>query len=208
VQVKILIILTLGMITSCSPITFPSAESRTTTGEIVFNKVSWKREGKVDRWMMRQSHQGAHLASDKWDELMITVEDRRVSFHQLKNGKEIAPKVSCIMCHPNGPRAIRPLEGADLTLLEKAQIVLMNLRVKTYGKLDVPYKSVGSVSDAPLKLEACMKCHQDEGFLSRGFLRRQNSMSIKFMVENEHMPPLGSLELSEKKYLEEFMAGF
>ena len=198
---------------ACGPVTFPSEESRTADDKVVFNKVSWSYKDGSDIWDMKQSHGGPHLNESEWDELRIIVKDKTVLFQQFKNGEEIEFKVSCFQCHSNGPRAIRPLKAS---VKDRLTIAVMNLRVKTYGKLQVvdrdnrkiPFALKGKVSEEKLHLPTCVKCHNDEGFFSRGYLTRQNGLAIDFMVKNNYMPPLGSLSQDEKKYLQDFIDGF
>ncbi|WPU63296.1 hypothetical protein [Peredibacter starrii] len=223
------ITLFLGVIASykflTSPITFASAESRTAEDAIVYNEITWQWKDGQDVWIMRQSHEGLTPKKENWDKLVITVKNEKTRFYQLAPGvneftgkeKEVPFKVSCFMCHPNGPRAIRPMEFNSLG--EKIQVGLLNLRIKLYGKLeninsaqnqvgDVPFRHEGKISNTPLTLPACMKCHQDQGLFSRGFLTRQNGITIDFMVKNTHMPPFGDLSQKEQKYLKDFMDGF
>ena len=97
-----------------------SEESKTITGNPVFNKIKWiKREDK-DIWMMKQSHHGTHTKNGEWDRLAIVIDKTKspmtARFYQLESGplewmgdpREIPFRVSCYMCHSNGPRAIRP----------------------------------------------------------------------------------------------------
>lgn len=227
--VLVAIILSSGVIAiyqlMSSPITFASAESRTLGRAIVYNEVTWQWKKSKDIWIMRQSHNGPKLHKGKWDKLVITVENQKTRFYQLESGKneftgtekEVPFKVSCFMCHSNGPRAIRPMELESLK--ENIQVKLLNLRIKLYGKLenlnntqnqvgDVPFRHTGKISNTPLNLSACMKCHQDQGFFSRGFLTRQNGVTIDFMVKNQHMPPIGDLKPEEQRYLKDFRDGF
>lgn len=206
------------------PITFASAESRTSNNGIVYNEISWQWKDGKDIWIMRQSHNGPHFQKDKWDKLAIVVQDKKTRFYQIEPGnneftgleKELPFKVSCFMCHSNGPRAIRPMNP---TFSENVQAQLLNLRIKLYGKLedlntsenqvgDVPFRHPGKISNAHLDLPSCTKCHQDQGFFARGFLTRQNAVTVDFMVKNAHMPPIGSLSVKERNYLKNFMDGF
>ena len=204
------------------PLTFASAESRTSENAVVYNEITWQHKDGKDIWIMRQSHQGPKVHKEKWDRLAIVVDGNTNRFYQIEpgknkfSGKEVPFSVSCFMCHPNGPRAIRPL---DANWIEKVQAGLLNLRIKLYGKQvnintnknqvgDVPFRHPGKISNTPLTMPACMKCHQDEGWFSRGYLTRQNSITMEFMVRQEHMPPIGTLSEKERNYLKNFMDGF
>lgn len=198
------------------PITFASKESRTSDNKVVYNEVKWLQSQGKDTWLMKQSHQGLDHPKGEWDELKIVVENKNVSFFQMKGNKQIPFKVSCFNCHSNGPRAIRPMDAERLSLSQKTQIFFMNMRIKTYGRLiakntivgDVPFKHEGKITNETLKLAACIKCHNEDGFLSRGPLTRQQGESISFMVKNDLMPPLGSLTAADRKYLKDFVDGF
>lgn len=202
----------LAILLSGVAITFPSEESRTDTGTVVWNKVSFSRERDSDVWKMRQSHYGPSHPMEDWDELKIIVKAKRVEFFQLKSGREIPFKVSCYQCHSNGPRVIRPDHSNKLTFKEQAQITLMNLRIKSYGVLtsvNKPlFKHNDRMNNAVLKLPQCMSCHNQEGWFSRNYLTRQNAPTIRFMVNQQHMPPIGNISAAQKKYLEDFLNGF
>ncbi|MES2527586.1 MAG: hypothetical protein V4598_10880 [Bdellovibrionota bacterium] len=198
-----------------APILFQSAESLTTEGGPVFNEITWGwKEGK-EIWKMRQSHEGKNLPREKWDSLAIVM-DQKATFLQLKPGTQerIEYKVSCFMCHSNGPRAIRPVEGS-LNISDSLKVKMLNLRIKFYGRVKsegvsigkTPFRHDGKISNAPLELSRCTSCHKEDGLHARGTLTRQNSITINFMVKNEHMPPFGELTPKEQQYLENFMEG-
>ncbi len=214
-----------------------SEESKTMSGNAVFNKIKWIRlEGK-DVWMMNQSHHGPSLKKEAWDRLAIvvdkTITPKSVKFYQLEPGplewngnqKKKPFKVACFMCHSNGPRAIRPNYSSTFSptgLKDRLKIYMWNLRIKSYGmvsehsshtkldkKLIPPFRWRGQYENEILKVKTCMRCHKESGFMARGTLKRQNVPTIKFMVERGHMPPLGfSLSQNEKKELERFLKGF
>jgi cytochrome c553 len=202
-------ILLTGMVSSsCSPVTFPSEESKTFEGNVVYNEVSWSSDNGQDTWIMKQSLHGQHFPKKDWDEIRITVKNKEATFSQWKDGHEIPLKASCFRCHSNGPRAIRPMPG--LSLWETAQIQLMNLRIKSYGPLKAMntgnnFRQAGKNENEVLTLSACMKCHNEKDMFGRGHLTKQNAGSIEFMITNEHMPPLGSLSDEEKEYLWDFV---
>lgn len=198
-----------------TPILFQSAESQTTEGGPVFNQITWNWKNGKEVWSMRQSHGGKNLPREKWDSLSIVM-DKKAKFFQLSplSGKKTEYKVSCFMCHSNGPRAIRPVEGS-LSVSDTIKVKLLNMRIKLYGRIkseglaigETLFRHEGKISNAPLELPRCTSCHNDEGFLSRGTLTRQNSITINFMVKNAHMPPFGELTPKEQQYLENFMEG-
>ena len=217
-------------------IVIESQESKTTASTPVFNKIKWIRLKEKDVWMMNQSHRGFTAHESGWDRLAIVV-DRKTTpktarFYQLnpgplqwsENQKELPPKVSCFICHANGPRAIRPNLSSSFavpSLNERLKIQLWNLRIKSYGRvmLDVehdkrdataipPVRWRGDFENEPLKIATCVKCHKDSGLIARGTLKRQHLSTIRFMVESGHMPPLGlSLSAVERAELEKFLAG-
>lgn len=166
---------------------------------------------------MKQSHGGRNLPKENWDKLSIQM-GKKASFLQTDplTDKRIEYKVSCFMCHPNGPRVIRPVEGS-LGFSDNLRVKLLNLRIKLYGRVqseilpqmgNVPFRHKGKISNAPLTLSRCTSCHKEDGLFARGTLTRQNSLTISFMVNEKHMPPLGALTSLERKYLENFMNGF
>ena len=211
-----------------SPIVFESFESKTVDDLPVYNQVKFTQDGEQDIWMMNQSHHGKS-ASD-WDRLAIVVDrsqfPRTAKFYQLEPGplqwskglKQIEFKVSCGVCHSNGPRAIRPAQGQELTWKQKAQIFAWNLRIKTYGpvqtieddlhgmKRKTPFKYSGEYANETLNVASCIRCHSGEGRFSRAKLTRQNQMSIRFMVEKRLMPPMGfSLSSEDHQTIENFL---
>lgn len=227
-------------------IVIESQESKTTSGGSVFNKIKWFQFKDKDIWMMNQSHHGHHghhgsngsdTFNSSWDRLAIVV-DKSVSpktarFYQFEPGplewKENLPqksyKVSCFMCHSNGPRVIRPNFDSTFNLTsmkDRLKIMVWNLRIKSYRRmtlnkkhdeidsgLKVPVRFRGSFENESLKVATCIKCHKESGFFARGPLLRQNISTIKFMVEAGHMPPFGfQLSSAEKLELEKFLMGF
>lgn len=187
---------------------------------------------------MNQSHHGAKgLGQNSWDRLAIVVDKtqnpKRAQFYQLEPGplewkdglKEAPFKVSCFMCHSNGPRAIRPNYDSPLNptaFRERVKISYWNLRMKLYGRvlphrihaekvssLERPFQFYSSFETESLKVKTCMKCHKDSGLFARGFLSRQQIPTIKFMLESGEMPPVGfTLSQDEKSQLEKYLEGF
>jgi len=210
-----------------SPILIESEESKTLDLKPVFNKITWKPGFKKDIWMMKQSQHGTGFPDEKWDRIAIVVDKtkspKQAEFYQLEPGpldweaglKKIEYKVSCFLCHSNGPRAIRPQfdsNQAKLSFWNKMRISMWNLRVKTYGRVvasskggKVSFRYPGTSANKTLNSQTCNKCHSENGFLARGQLTRQNFMSIRFMVQNGHMPPPGfRLSRDEKSQILEF----
>ena len=215
-------------------VAFFSEESKTLEGAPVANAISFSKQGVLDIWMMNQSHSGAGASAEKWDRIAIVVnrDKKTAKFYQLKPGKlkweepvaEQEFKVSCRVCHANGPRAIRPLEGLDGKALDFAdafQIWKWNLKIKAYGHLTasanesldgkkrlIPFQLQGEFANERLKVGICVSCHRDSGPFAHGALTRQNSITIKHMVESGHMPPLGiPLIRSQKLELQRFLSG-
>lgn len=221
------------LLLSGSEITFQSLESKSTNSQAVFNTIKYFKKGDKDIWMMNQSHQGLNTSKDKVDRLAIVVEANKVNFYQFEPGdlewddkllsKKIGFRVSCFICHSNGPRAIRPDEqGFKLSWANKIKIFMWNLRIKSYGplveselqkandlKMTVPFKHRSNFDNELLEIATCKKCHNNDSWFSRGNLTRQNSVTISFMIKNKLMPPLGfHLTPSEKKSIEDFVNGF
>lgn len=198
-----------------------SEESKTISGNAVFNKIKLIKLKEKDIWMMNQSHHGSSLKEEAWDRLAIVVNKsvtpKSVKFYQLESGplqwnekliKKPKPfKIACFMCHSNGPRVIRPNYSSTFSptdLKDRLKIFLWNFRIKSYGKvledsshtksdknLTPPFRWRGKYENDILKVKTCMKCHKDSGFMARGTLKRQHIPTIKFMIERGHMPPLG-----------------
>jgi len=215
-----------------------SQESKTIEGKPVFNTISWFSLKDKDVWMMNQSHHGATASDDELDRLAIVVDKttspNNVRFLQIKPGpliwsedlinQRVPYKVSCFLCHANGPRAIRPdYDGAvKNSFSEKVKIALLNLKIKTHGRLveneqhaiedvdlKIPFRHRSKIDNDPLLVKTCTHCHNDTGFLARGFLKRQNFLAIRFMVESGNMPPPGfSITAKEKLQIQRFTEGF
>lgn len=211
---------------------FQSQESKGLGDSPVLNQVRYFNLPQKEVWMMGQKHQG-----EEWQRLAIVVSDvagkKTAQFFQLAPGplewQENLPKkeyrVSCFMCHPNGPRVIRPESHSTLAPLgvkERAKIFLWNLKIKSYGRVEAhpqhaqeaasiatPFRHSGKRSNEKLKVKTCLWCHQEEGWFKRGELTRQNALTIEWMVSTGQMPPLGmKLSAVEKKELERFLMGF
>jgi hypothetical protein len=234
-----LTILSLGMVSSLTyiyydseGILFESEESKTLSGGPVFNEIKWFKQGSKDIWMMKQAHHGL---DSNWDRLAIIVENSfspaKVAFYQLEPGelswtgneKIVGYKVPCFICHSNGPRAIRPNVNSiekPIRLKDKVKIILWNLKIKSYGKLNEyddqkqydkthspPFRQRGLYER--LQVKTCTNCHKEKGLMARGFLTRQHKATIKHMLDKGHMPPRGiSLREEEKVELDLFLNGF
>jgi hypothetical protein len=211
------------------PVLFESIESKTIEDHNVYNQVTFESKNNHDIWKMKQNHHGRAYPLQQWDDLMIKVDKSsrpyKVSYHQLQNGKEVEFKVSCYFCHSNGPRAIRAnyqSTQAPMDLQSKLAIGLMNLKIKTYGKMEIlnenlkigskerqtPLKYFGKNELAPLKIASCTMCHNDQ-FWGRGSLTRQQALPIKHLIQKRQMPPWPfSLSKSEKNQIELYLQGF
>lgn len=216
------------------PIAFESRESKNSSGASVFNEIRYMPGRERDVWMMRQSHNGPELPRERWDRLAIVVEKgrrpRAARFYQLEPGplewsdanvRELPFRASCFTCHSNGPRAIRPNPRSAATPLahwDRARIALWNVRIKAAGRTKehtahaaivgarTPLRLPGPFENEALAVAACVRCHNDSAW-GRGPLTRQNFSTMRFMVENGHMPPRGfSLSAAERKELEKFLS--
>lgn len=215
---------------------FLSLESKTPTGGKVYNKIKFFPGGKKDIWMMNQSHYGLNADSSQWDRLAIVVDNTKpqktVEFLQLPPGdlkwsedlrnQKMENKISCFICHTNGPRAIRPdAQQFELNLLSKAQIAVWNYRMKIYGRIKelneqeavdltakVPFRYRALFDNEPLLVKACTKCHYEKNNSGRGFLTRQNAVTIHFMVANKFMPPSQEeLSAKDQEQISKFIVG-
>lgn len=211
-----------------------SLESRTLENKPVYNKIKYFRQAGKEIWMMNQSHFGLKASPDQWERLAIVVdENKKASFYQLPPGdlvwseeliqKQKNYRVSCFMCHNNGPRAIRPeLNGLKVSWADQVKILFYNLKIKSYGRVTesdemktaddkrkIPFRHRTDFDNEALTIETCMKCHKEEGLFVRGALSRQQVGTIEFMVQNKIMPPPGfSLSVNEEKQLNDFIQGY
>ena len=219
-------------------IVIESLESRTQEGLPVFNEIKWLPGRDRDVWMMNQSHSGAHANAGQWERLAIVIDKTKspkvAKFYQLQAGEldwkenlpEAPKRVSCFMCHANGPRAIRPnadSPSATLNGWQKAKIAFWNARIKSYGRVvadpamsvgvpdanGYPFRLEGEFENKSLKVKTCQLCHKENGFLARGELKGQHFMAIRFMIDSGQMPPLGiPLSAEDKQEIERFLKGF
>ncbi|MGE0172559.1 MAG: hypothetical protein AB7T49_07240 [Oligoflexales bacterium] len=202
--------------TVVDPVAFMSTESRTADDGRVFNRVGFTPGWKQDVWMMQQSHSGLGRSYEQWDRLAIVVDKtsypRVAKFYQFAPGQLAIDRVSqpvpyrapCFMCHPNGPRAIRPDFASDtlhLSLLDRLKVLVWNLRIKTYGRVapepveenldqGKPFRFFEPIANAKIEAPTCMRCHNEKWY-GRGHLTKQNIYTARFMVANGFMPPLG-----------------
>ncbi|MDH4468437.1 MAG: cytochrome c [Bacteriovoracaceae bacterium] len=220
-------------------ITIESEESKTQNLTSVYNQIKWTSTATKDIWMMNQSHYGRFPKKDLWERLAIVIDKSKrpmiANYYQLSPGplewndnlpaQRVAYRASCFICHNNGPRAIRPVfksESAALSLSEKIKIIILNFRMKTYGRikyddghnqedltLSTPFHYRSPRELEELQVKTCLRCHQEEGLFARGKLVRQQTGTIKHLVESGSMPPMGfSLSDKEKKQLTDFLRGF
>jgi cytochrome c2 len=211
-------------------ISIESTESKTSDGKPVFNNITYQSTHHYDLWDMKQSHNGNSYPLHKWDHIQIKVHKAKrpykVSYHQYEKGKEIEFKASCFTCHANGPRVIRPQYDSKLvsySFMTKAKIALMNLKIKSYGKIElarenhqlhgefrkIPLRFYGKYDSGKLTVKTCRYCHNsDNNFFSRGELERQHIGTITHLTAHHQMPPW-PLKLSEEEniLLEKFING-
>lgn len=199
-----------------------SMESKTATGKIVFNQIKLEQMENKDIWTMLQSHHG--IQEPKWDKIQIrvdkTIRPFKVSYHQLKDNKEIDYKASCLRCHSNGPRYIRPnheSKNAPLSFKDRAKISEWNLLIKSYGEVKV-VKNDSIKRMVPLinnklnhgkkiNIKSCTSCHFQGG--PRGELSLDNIGTIQFLVKSNQMPPWPhQLTKQDKNKLNELIHGF
>lgn len=220
-----------------TPILIQSLESKTTNGDPVFNQIQFIPGWERDIWMMNQSHHGLSAPDLKWDRLAIIVDKKgpvkTARFLQLPPGplewddsllnKSIEYRVSCFICHSNGPRAIRAdAGGLKLNSFSQLKIQLWNLRIKTYQRvlqdpqqaqkdvnLKIPFRHLAKIDNETLQVASCTRCHSDDSWLQRGPLTRQNRLTIQFMLESKQMPPPGfSISPEDKSRIQKFILGF
>jgi hypothetical protein len=149
----------------------------------------------------------------------------QATFQQFKNGSEVQYRVSCFMCHANGPRAIRPnwkSNHLSNSLKDKLAVMQWNLKIKTYGTIvakkndfvrTTPLAYDGSLDNEILKVKTCLLCHNDSkaiiNTIKRAPILRQHALAIEFLVANGEMPPFPfTLSAHEKLQLQQFIQGF
>lgn len=228
-----------SLLTDASPVFIESAESKNIHMQSVFNHIRFIPGWKKDVWMMNQSHHGPGAPDSQRDRLAIVIDKSVISatakFYQLSAGpllwtedlptQKVEFSVSCMICHNNGPRALRPQydsKSAPLNLRDRFKIAAWNLRIKSYGRihydpshdredeaLRVPFRHRAAVATKELKVKTCVRCRQEKGWWARGALQRQQIATIESLVERGEMPPPGfSLSPEEKRELQDFIRGF
>lgn len=213
--------------TDAAPVLIQSQESKTGDGQPVFNQISFRPGRDRDVWMMQQSHHGLTSDAGRWDRIAIVVQHdarRTAEFYQLvpgtlvwdQNEKAVTKKALCFMCHPNGPRAVRPDQNNSqviLTLWDRFRVQIWNLRIKTYGRvvsplqnLEADFRMQSKTANEQLRITACTRCHSDKGLVQRGHLTKQNFTAIDFMLRNNLMPPPGfSLDEKDRQVIQQFI---
>lgn len=196
---------------SKAPVAFESFESKTASGQPVFNRIRFIAGWKQDIWLMQQSHQGFHNNFGAWDKLAIVVDKTKspaeAKFYQLPETSDLnfenkpqAYKARCFACHANGPRAVRgKWDSAAVapSLWGRLQVFAWNVRVKTYGHVDSlpagelsggsPFKAGLPIFSRPLGLKTCEQCHSPSGI--RTGLKLEHAATAKHLVESGAMPP-------------------
>lgn len=201
---------------------FVSHESKHVNGDPIYNRILLLTKGDEEIWMMQQQQKQYDSHFQKWDRLAIVVNNlqKTVQFYQLRPGPlewttetrqmAIPNKVNCLICHANGPRAIRPDPKTSLSWKNRLQIMLWNQRIKRSPRLSTEHVQQKNFDkDYPsaksqLLIKACARCHNDSEN-GRGYLTTQHRFSIVFMLENHLMPPQ-SAALPKKELME--IAGF
>ena len=222
-KIASLILISLGVIVNLSlsflqnmdrQVLIESIESKTSEGDNVYNKIKFLEGDDKDIWLMDQNH--SELKGE-WDNLKIEIDKTQKPFvaryFQLKNGKQTEFRVACYKCHANGPRAIRANYDSKLvknSILDKAQIMAWNFKIKHYGTIKtpqniklgneyrkIPLKYAGALDNKIIKAKACIGCHSKESFLGRTELKLQQKTTILHLVKTNQMPPW-PLTLSER----------
>ncbi len=212
-----------------TPILIQSLESKTIEGHPVFNRIQLQSTSSQDIWIMQQSHSGLKASTNNWDRLAILVDKTKfpktAKFMQLEPGsmeiesaREVPYKVSCYLCHANGPRALRPdftSSLAKISVWDRGRIWMWNLKIKTYGRIEAsdslkregkPFRYPQAWLNEKLRVKTCERCHNDEGLFARGSLTRQNFMTIRFLVDSGQMPPVGfTLSDGEREEIAHFL---
>lgn len=205
-------------------VTIESVESKNKTGGAVYNKIGFKSLKNKDIWTMYQSHNG--LDAKTWDKIQIVIDKSntpfKASFYQFKDGKETEYRASCLMCHSNGPRLIRPV-WSKLDISESIQVIKWNLQIKLYGfiknekerllnevKRVVPLGFKNKISLTELNLASCNGCHNGgKSILGRAKIQRQQAITIDHLVRNKLMPPWPhKITKEDKVKLFDFLKGF
>lgn len=98
---------------------------------------------------------------------------------------------SCYKCHSSGPLAIHPARD-DLVLDAKLAAALSEyIAEQPRSEFHFPKHSPKPETGKPLKLDACVSCHDEDG--DRGPLFQVHSHPIRIMVDFGYMPPDGKL---------------
>lgn len=114
---------------------------------------------------------------------------RRVWFMEIRrnaNGSWIPrqAKDPCYVCHPSGPRLIRPLAENGI---DREQLALFNRRMLSYGACDFGDSVDVAKRGQPHSDPRCIGCHNG---VQRGRLYAAHARVIRFKVEqDETMPP-------------------
>jgi hypothetical protein len=148
-------------------------------------------------------------------------------------GREINVSADCLKCHANGPRAIRPFNshpGVKVSWVNQLKIAWINLKISAMGKTSLEPKnnsyltlnsepnpvrrlvsltSLDRDSNDPLPAQVmCLKCHNENGFLSRGALTKRHHQTALHLLNNGSMPPWPyQLSDSDRRSLTEFFSG-
>ncbi len=226
-----------GCTLGSTEVKFQSVESKTSMGQPVYNSIKLISDDSKDIWMMNQSHFGQNPAKENMDRIAIIIDTSKnpkiAEYFQLPAGeliwsddlklKKIEYKVSCFSCHANGPRAVRPdYENFQVSQLDRLKIKYWNYKIAGYGRiieestqaaedqvLKVPFRNRTNLDNQKLNLKTCTKCHNENDSRGRGFLTRQNLVTITFLIDQKIMPPQGSeLSNDEKNKLSRFIKGF
>lgn len=215
------------------PLLMQSFESKTVTGDPVFNEITWFEFPDKDVWMMNQSHFGVNPSPEKKDRIVIVIDKAKTPkiayFMQVKPGplvwsedlysQKTINRVSCFVCHSNGLRALRmDPTGKAFSTFDWAKMNYINYKINSYGlvvederhavedvHLKVPFRSRNVFDNEILNLKKCAICHDGK---IRSELTRQNAFSIEFLVRNKLMPPPEyALNQQEAKKLQNFIRG-
>lgn len=131
-----------------------------------------------DIWLLEQ--RSSRMGEDEWEHYAILVRDGTAYFASLDEGTLLGAE--CVICHPNGPRALRGKFRAGNPEL----IALLNQKVERAGPIRAhippfdPLPELERLPNAP-----CVQCHNGN---LRSPLYAFQSNSIDYQWLRGHMP--------------------
>ena len=146
-------------------------------------------------WLLKQ--RSSEMGENEWERYAILVRDGTAYYASLDEG--VLYGAECVMCHANGPRALRGIVRSGRSEL----ISLLNDKVENAGLIGAYIPSYDPLPESVrLPNFPCVRCHNDT---QRSSLYAFQSSAINYQWLRGHMPPDNLMTRQQNASLNEWI---